>query len=111
MRQIALMSNRLITRLSHPECHPKSDFNNSRGGLGGQTQQGFEPSEPSSPKFTLFPGGLEALHSGGLSHPQTNHVLRRVSPIRGAYYVSRIDHPCEARVSTIQPPVMTKDFT
>lgn len=98
-------------RLSHPECPPKSDFNNSRGGLGGHAQQGFEPSEPSHLKFTLFPGDLEALHSRGLSHPQTNHVLRRVSPFRGAYYVSRIDLPCETTFLTIQPPVMKKDFT
>lgn len=81
------------TRLSHPEYHLKPDFNNSRGGLGDHIRQGFEPSEPSSPKFTQFPGSLESLHSKGLSHPETNHVLRRVSPIRGAYYVSRIDSP------------------
>lgn len=99
------------TRLSPPEWIPKSDFNNSRGGLEGQAPQGFEPSEPSSPKFTPFPGDLEALHSIGLSHPQTNHVLRRVSPIRGAYYVSRIDPPCETRFSTIQPPVMQRGLT
>ncbi len=81
------------TRLSPPECSSKSDFNNSHGGLGCQAPQGFEPSVPRHPKNTLFPGGLAALHSIGLSHPPRNHVLRRVSPIRGAYYVSRIAPP------------------
>ncbi len=81
------------TRLSPPECSSKSDFNNSRGGLGGQAPQGFEPSKPRHPKNTLFLGGLEALRSMGLSHLPINHVLRRVIPIRGAYYVSRIDLP------------------
>ena len=99
------------TRLSPPEWIPKSDFNNSRGGLEGQAPQGFEPSEPSSPKFTPFPGDLEALHSIGLSHPQTNHVLRRVSPFREAYLRLAVLTTCETRFLTIQPPVMQRGLT
>lgn len=84
-------------RLSPPECHPRPDFNNSRGRLGGYVRQGFEPSGPSHPKNTTFPGCLDALHSRGLSHPQTNHVLRRVSPFRGAYLRLAVLTPCETR--------------
>lgn len=102
MRQIACMSNRLITQLSEPTLDCLTCF----GALGSQVRQGIEPSEPSHPKNTLFPGGLDALHSKVLSNPETKHVLRRVSPIRGAYYVSRTDHPCETRFLLIQPPVM-----
>lgn len=100
-----------IIQLSHPEWSPKPDFNNSRGGFGGHAQRGVEPSEPSNPKFTQFPGDLEALHSEGLSHPQTNHVLRRVSPFWGAYLRLAVLTPCETRFLTIHPPVMQRGLT
>lgn len=98
-------------RLSPPGCPSKPDVNNSLGGLGGQCWNAIESSEISPLKNTPISVDLEALHSKGLSHPQTNHVLRRVSPFWMAYDVSLIDSPCEARFLTIQPPVMTKDFT
>ena len=98
-------------RLSPPECPPKPDVNNSLGGLGGQRWNGIESSEISPLKNTPISVDLEPLHSKGLSHPQTNHVLRRVSPFRGAYLRLAVLTPCETRFLTIQPPVMTKDFT
>lgn len=106
MRRINCMSNRLMSQLSDPFSPPTLDHLTSRGAFGRHARQGFEASGVSDPKFAIFLGHLEGLHSKGLNDPQTNHGLRRVTPFWGVNSGCRIAIPCETRFSTIQPPVM-----
>lgn len=73
--------------------HPLFSGHASSGFSGGMSAQ-LRGSEPlldmplihhySSPqKVVVFTGGLETLSGLGLIHPQSNHVLRRVSPFGG----------------------------
>lgn len=106
MSRISSMSNRLIPQFNDPFSPPTLDHLTPRGAFGRRAQQGFEPPGASNPKFALFLGHLEALHSKGLNDPKTIHGLRRVTPFGGVNSGCRIATPCETRFSAIQPPVM-----
>lgn len=53
------------------------------GGSEGLSDKALIHLHSSPQKVGVFTGGWEALSGFGLIHPQSNHVLRRVSPFGG----------------------------
>ena len=64
----------------------------SAGGWKVRSVLGLIHLHPSPQKVCVLTGGWEALSGLGLIHPQSNHVLRRVSPF-GGMTLFAVNHP------------------